>query len=130
MISPYTHAPAVHTGEAATLSRSADSPRRDDSLTPGRLLTAARSLLGFLRDFFGPIELTVGRRRGYVEICSICQRDVHDLGEVCPRQLVADCSGCGQVVDLDRFGRSCPTGRPNHYITNIRPKPQRRLRAI
>lgn len=79
--------------------------------SPGRARSVVRVLSGLLarcaagcKDFFGPVEFSVSVRRGFLDgPCSICKRDVHDVGVMCPRQCSALCSGCSRVVMLDGY---------------------------
>lgn len=121
--------------------------------------TAARRLIGiFLKaavrrvlDVLGPVEFSVSvNRRGFLgldALCRVCRVDVHDIGEMCRKQLIADCSICGRELYLDYYlnaidERLCETtGRAQHRLTHVRgalasewlaahvdPPPERRYR--
>jgi hypothetical protein len=49
------------------------------------------------RDFFGPVELTLGWW------CGICD-DVHEMDAKCPRALLGHCADCKRLRALDRWG--------------------------
>ena len=114
---------------------SLQSPARDTSssaLRPRAFIAvkrAGRSLLtlleaagAFLDAFFGldGSFAFIGEHRGYFGgLCVNGCLDVHDLDESCPRQLVGECSACGQTIELDRAG-NCPTQRPTHRVVNRR----------
>jgi len=100
----------------------ATAPARADRRQPGRrFLAAARSLVEWPFEFLARdlLGLEIGERRGYVDLCAICLRDVHDAGEVCPEAFAGDCDVCG-TVNLDRFG-NCPSPRWRfHRVANRR----------
>lgn len=103
-----------------------------------RLASIGRQLLALVWAFvflvlFAPIAIGVlvlmRREFEYEEVdrCDLCSDpstgylDGHLRGEVCPRQLQAQCADCVCVVDLDRFG-FCASGGRLHVIANRKPK--------
>lgn len=93
--------PTLNTSSA--LRRRADSARRAVRL----LLDVVAAPFVFIAAFFG-VEASIGERRGYVELCEHGCRDVHDLDDICPRAIVADCDICVRSsVELDASG-NCP----------------------
>jgi hypothetical protein len=139
-VAPHGNMTLVDRGSAdITSSPSRDSaavPRTARSAAALSWLSAARSIitapLAFARKFFGleadDFLFVIGRRRGYRPNCELCE-DVHDIGEQCPRLLVADCPVCLRVVQLDRFGH-CVRGGRNHAVANRRAAPKRYLRVV
>jgi hypothetical protein len=105
---------------------------------PIRRWTAARRRIGTfvqaaarrIRDVLGPLEFSVSvNRRGFLgrdALCGVCRADVHDIGEMCPRQLIADCSGCGRELYLDYYLNAMgeagcqDADRPHHTLANFR----------
>jgi hypothetical protein len=85
----------------------------------------------FLAAFYGPIEISMGHRRGHDQpVCPICCIDVHDIGEQCPEQWVGECDLCAGTVDLDHY-RNCGNAGSRyrfHHVSNRRPKTRRELR--
>ncbi len=139
------NAPAV-LGEAASLSQSGSLPTPSSGRTflstlADRLIAAGRSVstfrvivavraetlecwisdrrAAFLRAVTGEVTFSISdRRRGYLKglYCGICRLEVHDEGEMCPKQWAGQCDVCG-VVLLDYWGNcSRPRAKQRSHV--------------
>lgn len=135
-------------GEAASATRHAcTTPSRRDnyplqnSAPLDRWATAASRLSSTLRDrvaswlreVFGEVEFSESvLRRGHMgpeALCRVCRKDVCNNGQMCPEQLIADCSAHGHEVLLDYYLRhegQGPTCRPQ----NVRPATEWQWRSL
>lgn len=104
-------------------------------IAAGRRLTAFEAFVAaWCTDHLGEIEFSESvHRRGFVGLmnrCTVCHADVHDFGEMCPDQKVADCAACGHAVILDYYLNHYEGRRPTHVISNIRPATDAEWRSL
>jgi hypothetical protein len=104
-------------------------------IAAGQRLTAFQASFARWRvDHLGTIEFTESvHRRGFAGLmnrCTVCHADVHDFGEMCPVQKIADCAACGHSVILDYYLNHYEGRRPTHVISNVRPATETEWRSL
>jgi hypothetical protein len=113
-----TNASPRPTSPFPALRRRVDSARRAGRLFFDATIGAA---IAFIFALFGIESFEIGARRGYVQLCENGCNEVHDIDEICPRIVVADCDLCARsAVELDASGNCSACG--NRRVTNRRSK--------
>ncbi|HXG59173.1 MAG TPA: hypothetical protein VNL91_09130 [Thermoanaerobaculia bacterium] len=84
----------------------------------------------FVRDFFGPCEFSIGEVRGHqLALCANGCRDVHDVDEPCPREVLGLCVECNRERSLDRFG-NCPLGHRSIVRRRMAVQPRKEVMRV